>query len=1153
MPEPVIRAGVPDRLRVFISSTIGECAAERQAARKAVVGLNFEPVLFEREGARAEAPRDFYLRKLHDSHVVVGIYRDSYGWIDEAKGMTVSGLEDEFREAQRLGKDLLAYVLRQDGARHERLRAMVEEMKAGLHVLYFFDDGEDLEERIRDDLTALVADRVSQAQSFVSTTRSASTVIRAIFHGSPLRVRRAALLNALTDAASHARITWVVGEAGAGKTALAAEWANERDAAYVPARGSDPRLLLLAAARELGVADEVETATPLFEDARALLTARWSEGRRWPLILDDPDDLDALWPVLSECLRNSGTGSVVVVTRERGARPGETLLVPGFTGQELDLLRSIAGVGAVDAAPGDLPLSLRRSSPDGGRTSFDALAPMQREAVGYIALSPAVLTLDDVHALLGSSAGNTVELADALESVGGLISDTASGYEFVHETIRSGIVADVEGRPQLGALLKDRLSRRLARTGRAWAAFDLRRGDPEVAERLANRSLREAVFTGSTRRLVDALEYLVDRYRASGERGALLSVLLGLADTRASQGRSPEIPALLAEAHALAVELDDRTARLDVEMLQASLELRRSASQSALDRVRALGVAAHAEGRTRDAARMLLEEGIAFLGINEVTTAIPPFRRARELFEGLEDRHGVEIATRNLVVALATLPESLAESERLRATIRDGSIAGRRDRAWLNNQLVPRLRKEGRFEEAEAMAREAVAIGEELGDSYLVALNLVVLGNVLREAGRPSDAIEAYSEGGRIAQAVGRVDIEGRSSRLLALTENGLADEAAGRERREHAGRAEQYATHAAGLLAGSFAWGERALALEERADARFHLRRDKDALADCADAVADHLAAGDGAEAERLLPFLAARAETSGVANAMIARAFGSGAEGAEGSETWMRAVTAAMDRCPRAAAPRVLGVLVRGFLPSEAGPWWLHCLVRCLIRIERDGTSASPRPLGAVLLLAILGYGPHRAFTTQDLLTLGGLCLGRSARVTIRHRPDEELVLIVRSGMDDEVLLTVRSQTQHPEAMFTAFFIAAFLDAFGNDLAAILFADGLPDGAALDVNVHSRAEATESVAAFMAEAVEERPVATARIVPDEGEEVPIVIFVREDAMLALTAERNRGGELEIMLARFVEEILHATTGASVDDEIFRAKVRDLLLAVLR
>ena len=50
----------PDqRVRVFVSSTLGELAAERQAVRDAVTGLRLVPVLFEL-GARPYPPRPVY-------------------------------------------------------------------------------------------------------------------------------------------------------------------------------------------------------------------------------------------------------------------------------------------------------------------------------------------------------------------------------------------------------------------------------------------------------------------------------------------------------------------------------------------------------------------------------------------------------------------------------------------------------------------------------------------------------------------------------------------------------------------------------------------------------------------------------------------------------------------------------------------------------------------------------------------------------------------------------------------------------------------------------------------------------------------------------------------------------------------------------------
>jgi hypothetical protein len=90
--NPVIRT--PDqRVRVFVSSTLTELAAERAAARSAIVRLHLTPVMFE-AGARPHPPRQLYRAYLTQSEVVVGIYWQQYGWV--APGEEVSGLEDEY-------------------------------------------------------------------------------------------------------------------------------------------------------------------------------------------------------------------------------------------------------------------------------------------------------------------------------------------------------------------------------------------------------------------------------------------------------------------------------------------------------------------------------------------------------------------------------------------------------------------------------------------------------------------------------------------------------------------------------------------------------------------------------------------------------------------------------------------------------------------------------------------------------------------------------------------------------------------------------------------------------------------------------------------------------------------------------------------------
>lgn len=1154
MADPGIRPGIPDRLRVFISATIGECAAEREAARRAIVGLNFESVQFEREGARAEAPREFYLRKLQDSHIVVGIFRESYGWIDQAKGMTISGLEDEFREAERQGKDFLGYVLKTPSAREPKLTTLVDELMAGPHVVYLFNDGEDLEQRIRDDLTALVTDRVTAAQANTSSTGSAAMLLDAIFAGGALRIRRSGLLDGLGRAMTMSRTAWIIGQAGAGKTALAAEWASERGAAYVNARGLDPRQAVLAIARALGVATGAELAIPLFDDARSLLVSRWRDGTGWPLVVDDPDDPASVWPVIEECLAGNATGSAVFVSREPpGNFPGHRFEVPGFSDDEIAALRAIAGANALQTMAGELPLSLRRTqSALSVADRFAALDPVSREALGYLALTPAALGIDDLLALLGESAGSPVALSELMASAGDLVMDSHSSYSFVHDLLREELAALVAARPQLHGLLIDRLVRYLDSTGRAWAAFRLVRDDMSpAAERLANRAVREAVFSGATRYMVEALEFLATYYRSHGERGPLVSVLMGLADARISAGRMIDAPALLDEALAIARDINDRETEGQIEILQAVIELRRSSSEAALVRVRDLQRQAADDGRIDDQARLLADEGVAFLGFNEVETAMPLFREARRLFETIDDQYGVEIATRNLIVCLAMTDDGIAESDRLRASLAAGEADSPRYRAWLCNLLVPRLRREGRYDEAEALALEAIAIAIDLGDQYLVAINTMVLGNVLREAGDLDGARAAYAEAGRLAQLVGRPDIEGRSSRLMALTDNGAAEAATGSERRALAERAEQFATHAMGLLADSFAWGEHALAVEERGDARRYQERHAAAREDYADAVRDYLKAGDEPEAVRLLHYYLRYIHGEPDETIYMARAFAGTARAGDPESSWVDALVATLDACPRAAAPVAMGNLIRTFIPQAHGERWFDCLSRCLLLVQQREARGERTRLHAMLLLAILGFSTHRQLREIDLFTLAGLWIGRSRTITIRHRPGDDVNFIVRPGHGDHMLFTIRTAANRPETLFVALVLAAFLDAFGEELATIITPDLFANGVALDVVVFGEAGETGGIRDLFSGALADKPVATARMTPEEGDEPPVVLIVRADALEALVAHPNRGGELEIMLARFLDEVIYATIGRGVDDQIFSAKVRELLMSV--
>jgi class 3 adenylate cyclase len=168
--SPAERAGViltPDqRVRVFVSSTLGELAPERAAARRAIARLHLVPVWYE-SGARPHPPRSMYQAYLAQSQVFVGVYWQRYGWV--APGMEISGLEDEYRLAAAAGKPMLLYLKRPAPELEPRLNEMIDGIRAAGTVSYrTFATRRELERLLIDDLAVLLS------ESFAGTAASAA-------------------------------------------------------------------------------------------------------------------------------------------------------------------------------------------------------------------------------------------------------------------------------------------------------------------------------------------------------------------------------------------------------------------------------------------------------------------------------------------------------------------------------------------------------------------------------------------------------------------------------------------------------------------------------------------------------------------------------------------------------------------------------------------------------------------------------------------------------------------------------------------------------------------------------------------------------------------------------------------------------------------
>jgi predicted ATPase len=303
----------PDqRVRVFVSSTMQEMAAERRAVRKAIENLRLTPVMFEL-GARPHPPRALYRAYLEQSDVFVGLYWQSYGWVPP--GEELSGLEDEYRLAGNRPK--LIYLKTPAPERQSRLTELIAQIQRDDSVSYRpFSTANELRTLVADDLAVLLTERfAASAEAPVEAPRSA--------HPAPLPrpVTRligrdrdiARVLDLLLDA--DVRMVTIVGPGGIGKSRLAwavADGARERcpdGIVYIDlAPLTEPSLVLPTIAKSLGV--EEQTGTSL----GAQLRDRLAQARML-IVLDNMEQLAEAASEVSDLL--TATDALVVLVTSR--------------------------------------------------------------------------------------------------------------------------------------------------------------------------------------------------------------------------------------------------------------------------------------------------------------------------------------------------------------------------------------------------------------------------------------------------------------------------------------------------------------------------------------------------------------------------------------------------------------------------------------------------------------------------------------------------------------------------------------------------------------------------------------------------------------------------------------------------------------------
>lgn len=325
VPHAPGRIRTPDqRLRVFVSSTLGELAEERRILRAAIENMQMFPVMFE-TGARPYPPRSLYRSYLEQSHIFVAVYWQSYGWV--APDMEVSGLEDELLLS--VEKPRLIYLKQPAPDREPRLKAMLDRIRDAGDVSYkHFRAPEELADLVSKDIALLLTERFRTEEGEPAVDLPNLPVPQTRLIGRQKEVEEISALLGRDDV----HLVTVTGPGGVGKTRCAIEAANRLrgetgiETTYVALDAIvDPSLVLPAVAAALGM--RTESALSLTETLIDYLAPK-----RHLLLLDNFEQIVDAAPQLSGILAAAPNLKMLVTSRVvlklRGEREYELSPLP---------------------------------------------------------------------------------------------------------------------------------------------------------------------------------------------------------------------------------------------------------------------------------------------------------------------------------------------------------------------------------------------------------------------------------------------------------------------------------------------------------------------------------------------------------------------------------------------------------------------------------------------------------------------------------------------------------------------------------------------------------------------------------------------------------------------------------------------------------
>jgi tetratricopeptide (TPR) repeat protein len=1165
-----------DKLRIFVSSTLRECADERAVARRAIRSINHSPILFEDLGARPHPPRTMYLRGLNQAHVFVGIYRDNYGWT--APGMSISGLEDELRLARELGLPRLLYEYRPGDKRDARLAELLDEVKQDTVTVSHYEEAAELFDRMRDDITAIVAERfvgIGVADS-IPPAPPKERLTRLARSLGPL-IARPDLATALVAQVSRDSAVAVVGPAGAGKTVLLTQVAASEGWAFVDVEGLTPARVLVrcinALASESGDNDPVLPPAGNVEDS---FLEAWKHAHRVTLVVDGAESPEDIVSLVLAAGGATPDRRLIVTSRVVSHAIAGFNLPPWSSREIAEFLQAAGDTSRLDevdrllAASAGNPLYLRFSvlQPGGGTAAtlkrfeldtFARLDPRARELLTYLALLRAPVGFAMLGELLADPPLAPEAVTQLVASIPELLKDTDQGLGLVHPHFGETILADLLASKVRSSFYVERLAQVLRRRGDMLSAYYVLAA---VGHPRASEVLPEAAFMATARgeigTALQLLERRLDLARTRIDRAGSLNALLSLAILSAQAGKVDASRDWLRQAEEQLGSNPDADWALHIRETAAQVELTFGGTTKALASLAELRRAYESNGDVYGLARIDLHLSTTYIQTSRFDEALAASERALDGFTQSGDDYGLRLAKANRAVALSAIPRRAAEADPVLAELeREATGSSTRMRALICNLLARRHRENGDPATARQYAMEAIELGEKLGDRQVAVLNRINLGNTYRDEGA-ADVPGAYD---RAMAAYDQARGEATRFGFRAIEAQALRLQASVHRRQERFALALTDAEAAIAIASGTVDVSGLAEAHQERAKALKGMRRYSDASA--AFLAAASIALGnegttsyyfDLVRRALAVDALGDQTPTANLLDGLLGLFGDSGKAGEKTPSTFrervdqvLRGYLRGMAEVPTAEVFATSVMLLNTILRNCPTKLAEAIVLESTEELLRDAPPTRTRPY----LLALVAFLTSRAAPALALATLVRLVESLPNVPGLYFRPQEDGAAhwTLRLDLGRPVICTITQMDSSTNGFFVALVVAALCWAFQDQLYSRLLL-GIP---------LARSEAAFNVSAvgILPEHLRETlrfegPCSVSRATnPKSDEQVPIVVLYKEHELTNLRTDGQGAGAVQSLSGGVLIELVYHLLKGEVDFESLGPKVVSLVREV--